>query len=259
MKLLLQEGHIGTMTVPNRIVMAAMHLGYAEDGFVTDRLIRYYEECAKGEAGLIVVGGFKIHKLGGGGMGFLSIEDDTYIPKMKELNERLHSHGSKTAAQIFHAGRYAFSFMMEGEQSVSASEVPSKLTRETPRALTISEIKEIVGYFADAAVRAQEAGFDSIEIIGSTGYLVSQFLSPISNLREDEYGGSMENRARFGMEIIRAVKKACGDDYPVIMRHTGAELMDCGNSLEDSAKFAAFRPTLLNASIPIMAAPPPMA
>ncbi len=239
MKLLLSEGQVGTMSVRNRIVMAAMHLGYAEDGFVTDRLIRYYEECARGETGLIVVGGFKIHKLGGGGFGFLSIEDDKYIPKMKELNDRLKSYGSKTTAQLFHAGRYAFSLLMDGEQSVSASEVPSKLTREIPRALSVEEIKEIIGYFAAAALRAREAGFDSVEIIGSTGYLISQFLSPISNLRDDEYGGSIENRARFGMEVIRTIKEACGVDYPVIMRHSGAELMEGGNSLEDSARIAA--------------------
>ncbi len=238
MNLLFQEGRIGSMTVPNRIVMAAMHLGYAEDGYVTDRLIRYYEESAKGGTGLIVVGGFKVHKIGGGGFGFLSIEDDGYIPKMKELNDRLHAHGSKTAAQLFHAGRYAFSFMMDGEQSVSASEVPSKLTRETPRALSVDKIKEIIGYFSDASLRAKEAGFDSIEIIGSTGYLISQFLSPISNLRDDEYGGPIENRARFGMEVIRAVKEACGAGYPVIMRHSGAELMQGGNSLEDSVEIA---------------------
>jgi 2,4-dienoyl-CoA reductase (NADPH2) len=239
MDLLFKEGQIGSMTVPNRIVMAAMHLGYADqDGYVTDRLIRYYEECAKGEVGLIVVGGFKIHKLGGGGFGFLSIANDSYMPKMKELNDRLKAHGSKTTAQIFHSGRYAFSFMMEGEQSVSASEVPSKLTRETPRALSVGEIGDIVGYFRDAALRVKKVGFDSVEIIGSTGYLISQFLSPISNLREDDYGGSLENRARFGMEVIRAIKDACGADYPVIMRHSGAELMDGGNSLEDSVAIA---------------------
>lgn len=239
MNLLFQEGRIGSMTVRNRIVMAAMHLGYAdEEGFVTERLIRYYEECAKGETGLIVAGGFKVHRLGGGGFGFLGIDDDKYIPKMKELNARLQAHGSKTTAQLFHAGRYAFSFLMDGEQSVSASEVASKLTRETPRALSVDEIREIIGHFADAARRAREAGFDSVEIIGSTGYLVSQFLSPISNLREDEYGGSLENRARFGMEVIQAIKKECGGDYPVIMRHTGAELMEGGNPLADSVKIA---------------------
>ncbi len=238
MNLLFSEGRIGSMTVRNRIVMAAMHLGYAEDGFVTDRLVRYYEESAKGETGLIVVGGFKVHKLGGGGFGFLSIESDEYVPRMKELNSRLHAHGSKTAAQLFHAGRYAFSMLMDGEQSVSASEVPSRLTRETPRALSTGEIKDTIGSFAAAARRAHEAGFDSVEIIGSTGYLVSQFLSPVSNQRDDEYGGSLENRARFGMEVIRAVKEACGDDYPVIMRHSGAELMEGGNSLEDSVRIA---------------------
>jgi 2,4-dienoyl-CoA reductase (NADPH2) len=236
--LLLREGRIGNMAVRNRVVMAAMHLGYAEDGFVTERLIRYYEECAKGETGLIVVGGFKVHKLGGGGIGFLSIEEDKYIPNMKELNMRLHTHGAKTAAQIFHGGRYAYSFLMQGQQPVSASAVPSKLTGETPRALSIEEIGEIIGYFADAAQRAREGGFDSVEVIGSTGYLISQFLSPISNKRDDEYGGSLENRARFGMEIIRSIKKKCGTDYPVIVRHSGAELMEGGNPIEDSAAIA---------------------
>ncbi len=238
MKLLFREGCIGGMTLPNRIVMAAMHLGYAEDGFVTERLIRYYEECARGEVGLIVVGGFKVHRLGGGGIGFLNIDDDKYIPAMTALNERLHSHGAKTAAQLFHAGRYAFSFTMDGEQSVSASSIPSRLTRETPRELTISEIKEIVSAFAEGAVRAKKADFDAVEIIGSTGYLVSQFLSPLSNTRADKYGGSLENRARFGVEIIKAIKSAIGKDYPLIMRHSGAELMEGGNSLDDSVTIA---------------------
>ncbi len=238
MNLLFREGRIGNLVVRNRFVMAAMHLGYAEDGFVTERFIRYYEECAKGEAGLIVLGGFKIHKLGGGGAGFLSIDDDKYVPKMSELNARLHSYGACTAAQIFHAGRYAFSFLMEGEQPVSASAVPSKLTHETPRALTVPEIKEIIGYFTAAALRARAAGFDAVEIIGSTGYLISQFLSPLSNKRDDEYGGSQENRARFGMEIIQAIKSACGKSYPLIIRHSGAELMQGGNSIEDSAEIA---------------------
>lgn len=238
MKCLFREGAIGAMTVRNRIVMAAMHLGYAEDGCVTERLIRYYEECARGEVGLIVVGGFKVHRLGGGGIGFLNIEDDRYIPAMVELNARLHKHGAKTAAQLFHAGRYAFSFTMEGEQSVSASAIPSRLTRETPRELTISEIEEIIRSFGEAAVRAQKAGFDSVEIIGSTGYLVSQFLSPLSNVRTDEYGGALENRVRFGMKVIETVKQACGKEYPVIMRHSGAELMEGGNSLADSIEIA---------------------
>ncbi len=238
MNFLLREGRIGQMALRNRIVMAAMHLGYAEDGFVTERFVQYYEECAKGETGLIVLGGFKVHRLGGGGMGFLSIDDDKYIPNLKELNSRLQSHGTKTAAQLFHAGRYAFSFLMDGEQSVSASAVPSKLTRETPRALSIPEIKEIIEHFASAAVRAREAGFDAVELIGSTGYLISQFLSPLSNKRDDEYGGSLENRARFGVEVIQAVKRACGADYPVIMRHSGAELMEGGNSIDDSVEIA---------------------
>jgi 2,4-dienoyl-CoA reductase (NADPH2) len=240
MKLLFREGSIGSMQVRNRIVMAAMHLGYAEDGFVTERLIRYYEECAKGEVGLIVVGGFKVHRLGGGGIGFLSIDNDTYIPVMAELNGRLHRHGAKTAAQLFHAGRYAFSFTMDGEQSVSASALPSRLTRETPRELTLEEIQEVVNSFAEAALRAQKAGFDAVEIIGSTGYLVSQFLSPLSNVRQDKYGGPLENRARFGMEIIQAIKHACGEEYPVLMRHSGAELMEGGNSISDSVQIARF-------------------
>ncbi len=238
MKHLLSEGRIGSLTTRNRIVMAAMHLGYAEDGYVTERFIRYYEECAKGETGLLFLGGFKIHKLGGGGIGFLSIEDDKYIPNMKKMNARLHSYGAKTAAQLFHGGRYAFSFMMDGEQPVSASAIASKLTRETPRALSIPEIHETIEHFAAAARRAREADFDAVEVMGSTGYLIAQFLSPVSNARDDAYGGSLENRTRFGMEVVRAVKRACGDDYPVVVRHSGAELMEGGNTLEDSVKIA---------------------
>jgi len=238
LKFLFREGSIGSMTVRNRIVMAAMHLGYAEDGYVTERMIRYYEECARGETGLIVCGGFKVHRLGGGGMGFLSIDDDKYIPAMAALNERLHFHGAKTAAQLFHAGRYAFSFTIDGEQPVSSSAIPSRLTRETPRELSIPEIREIEEAFVAAAIRARAAGFDAVEIIGSTGYLISQFLSPLSNQRRDSYGGSLQNRARFGIEVIQAIKQGCGADYPVIMRHSGTELMEGGNSIMESIEIA---------------------
>jgi len=215
--------------------MSAMHLSYTNDGYANERFYRFYEERARGGAGLIMVGGCQIDAHGYASM--LSINDDRFIPGLKELTSRIHQHGSKAGCQLFQAGRYSFS-MLSGIQSVAPSPVFSPLTREMPRELTTEEVYKVISDFGQAARRAREAGFDLVEIIGSAGYLVSQFLSPLTNFRQDEFGGSLANRMRFGLEVVREVRRQVGDDYPVGIRLAGNELVPGGTPQEEIIIFA---------------------
>lgn len=225
---------IGTMQLENRIIMPAMHIGMAEEGLITDNFIDFYEERAAAGPGpgLIVIGGLYIEKRGMGAPNFASIDDDRYIPRLKEFTGRIHGHGVKTAVQLFHAGRYAFSFVI-GEQPVSASDVPSRYNREKPRPLSIEEIEQIVGMYGEAAGRVRESGFDAVELICSAGYLVSQFLSPLTNKREDRYGGDIYGRMTFLKEVIAEIKRSAGEDFPLICRVSGSDFVEGSHSLED--------------------------
>ncbi len=230
---------IKNMEIPNRTGMPSMHLHYTPGGEMTDKFIAFYRERAKGEVGLIVIGGCSINKTAGGPI-LVGLEDDRFIPGLKKFTDEIHRVSeTKVAAQLYHAGRYAFSFLI-GEQPVAPSAVASKLTRELPRELTVEEIKQLEDDFASAAYRAKRAGFDAVELLGSAGYIISQFLSPLTNLRNDEYGGSLENRARFGVEVIKKVREAVGEDYPIIWRQGGSDFMRGGNTSKDIAEAVKF-------------------
>ena len=229
---------INGMVLRNRIVMTAMHLGYTPQGDVTDRLIEFYRLRARGGVGLIIAGGCRFDDYGGM-PGMIGINEDKCIASLKRLTEAVKENGAGIAAQLYHAGRYTHSSAIKGDAPISASAVRSKLTGETPRALDIKEIPGVQGLFAQAAIRAKESGFDAVEILGSAGYLISQFLSPITNLRSDEYGGSFENRMRFGIEVVERVRKAVGPDYPVFMRIAGNDFMDGGNTNQEAKLFAS--------------------
>ena len=229
---------IKRMELKNRIVMPAMHLGYTPEGEVTDRLLDFYTARARGGVGFIIVGGCPIDEHGGMAS-MLSITDDRYIPGLGRLTREVRSEGARVAAQLYQGGRYTHSSMIGGKKPFSASAVRSRLTGETPRALEPDEIPAVQAKFAEAAVRAQEAGFDAVEILGSAGYLISQFLSPLTNLREDRYGGTIENRMRFGLEVVELVREAVGADYPVLMRIAGNEFMEGGNTNREARRFAA--------------------
>jgi 2,4-dienoyl-CoA reductase (NADPH2) len=220
---------IGRMLVRNRIVMPALTTGYAF-GEVTDQLKHYFEARARGGAGLIVVGIAAVEK----GLEYvISAADDSYIPGLRELAEAIHAHGAKTALQLWHPGRYEY-VEITGREPVSASDVPPPIfSRVKPRALTVPEIRRIEEEFAQAAGRAKEAGFDAVEFIGSAGYLISQFLSPVTNRRTDEYGGPLENRMRFLLEIVERTREVVGRDFPLMCRLSGDELIPGGNTLRE--------------------------
>jgi len=229
---------INTLEIKNRIVMTAMHLGYTSEGFVTDRLVDFYSARARGGAGLIIVGGCAIDDLGSM-PDMIFMDHDRYIPGLKRLTDEVKAGGARVAAQLYQAGRYIHSSAKQGRKAVSASAVRSKFTGEVPRALEPDEIPQIQDRFAEAAVRAKESGFDAVEILGSAGYLISQFLSPITNHRNDRYGGTFENRMRFGLEIAEKVRNAVGKDYPVIMRLAGNDFMEGSNTNKEARIFAS--------------------
>lgn len=229
--------NIGTLTLKNRLVMTAMDLGYSNDGLVNDRFIDFYTERADGGTGLIVVGGCYPERNGKVWKSILGLDDDRCIPSLTRFTEAMHRHGAKTAAQILHGGRYASSLFSK-MQPVSASSIPSRLARDTSRALSASEIKQVIHGYATATKRVKEAGFDAVEIHGGMGYLINQFLSPISNKRSDEYGGGLDNRMRFAVETIEAIRESVGDDFPIIFRLSGDELMEGGLKVRDNVEIA---------------------
>ena len=230
--------HINRMTLKNRIVMTAMHLGYTPQGEVTDQLVAFYAERARGGVGLIIVGGCPIDEYGGM-LGMISLNHDRFIPGLQRLTSAVKEGGAEIAAQLYQAGRYTHSAMIGGRKPFSASAVRSRLTGETPRVLELDEIPGVQDKFAEAAVRARQAGFDAVEILGSAGYLICQFLSPLTNLRKDHYGGSLENRMRFGLEVTEKVRRAVGPDYPVIIRLAGNDFMEGSHTNREAAIFAS--------------------
>ncbi len=236
--LLFSPVKVNRMQLENRIVMTAMHLGYTPEGTVTDQLVAFYAARARGGAGLIVVGGCPIDEFGGMSS-MICIQEDRFIPGLQRLTRAVHEGGSRIAAQLYQAGRYTHSAMIGGRKPFSASAVRSRLTGETPRALELEEIPGVQEKFAQAAVRAREAGFDAVEILGSAGYLISQFLSPLTNERQDEYGGALEKRMRFGIEIVGKVRAAVGPDFPILMRIAGNDFMEGGNTNREARIFAA--------------------
>lgn len=228
---------IGEVEIRNRIVMTAMHLNFTPEGRVNDRLVAFYEERARGGTGLIIVGGCTINDLSGADW-MIDLRDDSCIEGHVRLARAIRSHGAAAACQLYHAGRYAHSISIGGKQAVAPSPIASRFTGEEPRQMTYDEIKQTIQDYADAAVRVKEAGYDILEVLACTGYLICQFLSPITNSRSDEYGGSWENRMRFGLEIADAVRQAVGPDYPVMFRIAGHDYMEGGNTNKEWTLFA---------------------
>jgi 2,4-dienoyl-CoA reductase-like NADH-dependent reductase (Old Yellow Enzyme family)/thioredoxin reductase len=225
---------IGTMKLKNRIVMPPMGTNFsAEGGSVTKRLKNYYVERAKGGVGLIIVEGAYVEPKGRGSVRQLAVDHNNKIPGLRELANAVRTNDAKVALQLFHGGRQSLSSVI-GTQPVSASEVFCRLTRETPRALTVQEIRDVVEAFAEAARRAKEAGFDAVEIHGAHGYLINQFLSPLTNKRTDQYGGDVKGRARFLLEILERVRKKVGSGYPVLCRINGDDYIEGGITLEEA-------------------------
>lgn len=227
---------IGSMELKNRIVLSPMGTNSGNiDGTISEDEISYFIERAKGGTGFIIMGcQFLNEELAQGSMEGV-LKNNYVIPKLTTLCESVHLYGAKIAAQIScGTGRNAFPSMY-GEPPVSSSAIPATLNPDlTCHPLTAEEIKEIMEQFFHSAAIAKKAGYDAIEVHAHAGYLIDQFMSPVWNIREDEYGGSPENRMRFAVEIVRSIRRAVGKDMPILFRIALDHRFEGGRTLEDS-------------------------
>lgn len=257
---------IGNVEIKNRVVMAPMLMGFGTfNGDATEQMMDYYEERAKGGTGLIITEITRVNDLtGASSFGQLSASKDRNIPSISKLAERIHKHGAKLFVELHHPGRQNVNLMINTvpisvamdkimpknsySKLLYGSIVPlgkkmvekdlffktvgpsktekSKFSESANKALTVKQIKKIISQFGDAALRVKKAGCDGVELHASHGYLIQQFLSPATNHRTDNYGGSLENRMRFLNEIIDDVRSKCGADFPLIVRLTVDEMYD---------------------------------
>jgi len=197
------------VSLKNRIIMAPMFVGYADpDGTVSSLVLDHYREMAGSGVSMVVVENASVDPSGSGSPFILRVDHDRYISGLAQLAKTIHDQGALAFLQINHAGRYAYL-----RERLATS--PLKTGKIVPREMTHEEIQRIVDGFAEGARRVKEAGFDGVEIHGGTGYLIVQFLSPRTNHRTDAYGGALENRMRFALQVTDAVLEAVGKDYPV--------------------------------------------
>ncbi|MCF8011089.1 MAG: FAD-dependent oxidoreductase [Clostridiales bacterium] len=233
---LFKQGKIGELDIKNRVVMPAMGTGmHGGDGEVVQQGIDYYTARARGGTGLIIVEIAAVHPTTKG-MSY-GIYDDSFIPGLQELAGAIKNNGARACIQLWHAGRQINS-AQTGMEIVAPSSIPCPMCHEEPRELAVPEIKELVEAYGNAALRAQKAGFECVEVHGAHGYLIAQFLSPYSNNRNDDYGGTFENRLRFAAEVVQNIKKKCGENFPVIFRISGEEYVDGGLTIESSKRIA---------------------
>ncbi len=226
---------IGNLELKNRLVVppiGTLFCGF--DGHICGRVIDFHRARAKGGWGLIIFEGVAVELRGKGGPRQYGIWDDTFIPEYKDLVNAVHANDAKIALQIMHSGRNTSPEINGGEQPVAPSAIADPIIRVEPKELSKIEISGIVESFAKAALRAKEAGFDAVEVHGGHGYLISEFMSGYANKREDEYGGSIEGFARFPQEIIKGIKEAVGDDYPVFFRISANEGVKDGRDVKGS-------------------------
>jgi 2,4-dienoyl-CoA reductase (NADPH2) len=218
---------LGGLRIPHRAVMGSMHTGL-EVGDDGDALAAFYRERVDGGAALVITGGLAVSEIGRGGPDYAVLPEAA--PRLAVATRAVHDAGGLIAAQLFHAGRYAV--LPEG--SVAPSAVPWRAARGiVPRALEGHEVLATIDDFARAASAAHSAGFDAVEVMASEGYLVNQFCSPITNLRDDEWGGDAVRRRRFAVELVAAVRRAVPDGFAVLVRISGNDLMPGSSTPED--------------------------
>jgi 2,4-dienoyl-CoA reductase-like NADH-dependent reductase (Old Yellow Enzyme family)/NADPH-dependent glutamate synthase beta subunit-like oxidoreductase len=232
---------MGPLELKNRIVMAPMATGLFDKGCVTSQAKSFYLARARGGVGLIMVGGVYVGWPASADLSSIGchahLQDDSVLEGWKELIKEIHRYGTKIGVQIFHPGRQVSSGQW-GDQPIGPSAVSGPGVKGVPRELTTTEIENIEDLYVDAAKRAELAGFDLVEIHGAHGYLVSSFLSSYVNKRRDDFGGSLENRARFALEIFRKIKKTLSTRLAIGIRFNGQDYVEGGLLLEESRLLA---------------------
>lgn len=224
--ILIKSLSIGSLTLPGRVIKAATSETRADkDGFATQALIDFYLPIAKGGTPLIITGNIYVSFDGKSTPMQMGIDDDNKIPALSRLVDAVHAHGVKIFAQLSHSGREVLPGFAGLREAVSASDVRDLSTGIRPRALTVAEIERVVERFGDAAARCNAAGFDGIQIHAGHGYLISQFLTPYTNRRTDQYGGALGNRVKLLRDIYHAIRARVGAGYPVIMKLNGSDYL----------------------------------
>ena len=237
---LFEEGRIGAMPLRNRFVQSPLFSQYASTwGEVSDRLIEYHRARARGGVGLIITENTSVDWEVGRTVGNpMRIDHDRFRTALHDLVEAVHFEGAKVAVQLHHTGRQNSQGNTErNEPPIAPTAGITSAFGTEPRAIELDEIPGLIDKYAQGARRAAEAGFDAVELHGAHGYLLSQFLSPKTNRRTDEYGGSLENRARFALEVVRAVREQVGPDFPFLYRLSVEEPYEGGLSLEEGLAF----------------------
>ncbi|MDG1262626.1 MAG: NADPH-dependent 2,4-dienoyl-CoA reductase [Flavobacteriales bacterium] len=230
---LLSPLDLGFTTLKNRVIMGSMHTGLEEEKNGFERVAAFYAERAKGGVGLIVTGGVAPNREGWVAPFGSRMSSRSHVKEHKEVTEAVHAEGGKICMQILHTGRYGYHPLC-----VAPSKIQAPINRFKPRALSKRGIERTIKDFVKSAVLAKEAGYDGVEIMGSEGYLINQFIVKKTNKRTDQWGGSFENRTRFPLEIIRRTREAVGTDFIIIYRLSMLDLVDDGSSWEEVEKLA---------------------
>lgn len=233
----LSPAKIGTLELKNRAIMPAMGSSHGEPGGIIGQgLIDYHVRRAQGGCAMNIVEIASVHPTSYATL-TPGIFDDKFLPGLTKLATSIKEAGGKACIQLWHGGRQTSGQPFQG-QPWASSAIPCPMIGEVPHEMTLEEVHEVIESFGDAAVRAKKAGFDAVEIHGAHGYLIDCFLNAYSNHRTDEYGGSLENRARFGCEVIRNVRSKVGKDYPVLIRMNASENVPGGNTIEEQLQVA---------------------
>ncbi|MEC3893330.1 FAD-dependent oxidoreductase [Nocardiopsis alba] len=225
---LLEPLDLGFTTLKNRVIMGSMHVGLEEAPNGFERMAAFYAERARGGVGLIVTGGIAPNPEGATFTGSAKLTTGEEVEQHRLITQAVHREGGRIAMQILHTGRYAFS-----EESVSASALQAPISPFVPHALTEEEIERTIEDFARCAELARAAGYDGVEIMGSEGYLINQFIAPATNKREDRWGGSFDNRVRLPLEILRRVRERVGTDFIIVYRLSMLDLVPDGSTYDE--------------------------
>ncbi len=239
---------LGFVTLKNRVLMGSMHTGLEEESDGFERMAAFFAERAKGGVGLIVTGGFSPNLSGRLSPNASQLSFTWQVGKHRLVTEAVHREGGRICLQILHGGRYSYHPL-----AVAPSRLKAPITPFKPRALTRWGIKKTVADYARTARLAQKAGYDGVEVMGSEGYLINQFIAPRTNQRDDEWGGSFENRIRFPVEIVRRVREATGPNFIIIFRLSMLDLVEEGSTWEEVVALAkaieAAGATIINTGI----------
>lgn len=230
---LLQPLDLGFTQLKNRVIMGSMHTGLEEEKQGFAKLAAFYAERAKGGVGLIITGGISPNFRGnlvpfGSQLSFW-----WQVGKHKQVTQAVHQHGAKICLQLLHAGRYGYHPF-----NVAPSNIKSPITPFKPSQMSARQVRGTIKDFAHAAKLAKKAGYDGVEVMGSEGYLINQFICARTNQRNDEWGGSFDNRSRFALETVKAVREACGEDFIIIYRLSMLDLVEDGNSYDEVVALA---------------------